>query len=124
MRLPAASGTLLPKRVPRIPENGPSTSIRSDPGSISNPAPVASSPSPYPVEVGASASCGIRMNEPNIPNPTRSVARLVISTGALTSVEMSASGCSVRRSSATQPARTISPAAISPSVFAEPQPQT
>ena len=48
----------------------------------------------------------------------------VISTGALTRVEMSASGCSVRRSNATQAARTTAPAAISPRVFAEPQPQT
>ena len=37
---------------------------------------------------------------------------------------MSASGCSVRRSTATQTASTASPAAISPSVRGAPQPQS
>ena len=48
----------------------------------------------------------------------------VISTGGLSRVGMSASGCSVRRSTATQIASTATPAAIRPSVRALPQPQS
>ena len=61
---------------------------------------------------------GIRMNEPNMPKPTSTVARLVISTGGRASVRMSASGCAVRRSRPTQTARTTRPTAIRPIVRA------
>ena len=46
MIAPSASGTREPKRVPSTPESGPATSITSAPGTISRPAPVASSPKP------------------------------------------------------------------------------
>ena len=119
---PADSGSLPPKRRTSTPANGPATSIASAPGSISRPAPVASRPKPYPVDSGASASCGIRMKEPNMPKPTSSVAMFVISTGGRPSSRTSASGCTVRFCSATQPARITAPAPISTSVRALPQP--
>jgi hypothetical protein len=99
-------------------------SIITEPGSSRRPAPVASRPKPKPVDSGSSASCGISRNEPNMPKPTSSVATLVISTGGLSSVGMSASGCSVRRSTATHTASTAAPAASSASVRGLPQPQS
>src|SRR3954451_17313513 len=119
---PMVSGTLLPKRVPITPDRGPNASMPNEPGSRSRPARVASTPKPYPVDTGACASIGIRMNEPNMPNPTSNVAMFVISTGGLRSAEMSTNGCAVRRSRATHSARTTTPAAMSPIVRGLPQP--
>ena len=64
------------------------------------------------------------MNEPNMPKPTSTVAKLVIATVGWRSISMSTSGSGVRRCSQTQKLRITAPTTNRPSVRVSPQPHS
>src|SRR5215218_5396074 len=121
--VPSSTGTREPTRVPIQPENGPATSIAKVDGNMTSPAPVTEKPNPYPVASGVWTSCGVRMNEPNIPKPTSIAVRLVVHTPRRRIIRMSTSGWSTRVSHQAQTTSTTAAPSIRPTVRAESQPQ-
>ena len=65
---------------------------------MQSPASVTDAANPNPADVGIWTNCGIRMKEPNIPNPTRSAVRFVVSTARSRIIRMSTSGSGARYS--------------------------
>ncbi len=92
-------------------------------GSRYRPATTTDAPKPNPVLVGSSANCGMMMNAEYMPAPSRNAAALAVQTPRIRIIVMSISGVALRTSTAIQQAPTAIPAASSPSVFGDPQPQ-
>ena len=92
-------------------------------GNRNSPASVTLASKPKPASGGAWTNCGIRMNEPNIPNPTRSAVRLVVNTARSRIMPMSTSGSRTRCSNATHTDSSTAAAMNRPMTCAEPQPQ-
>ena len=94
-------------------------------GSRYRPETTTDAPKPKPVLFGSCANCGSTMNDEYMPAPSRNAARFVVHTPRMRIIAMSISGSALRDlDRGSTASETISPAAISPSVLAEPQPHT
>src|SRR5580692_1103951 len=91
-------------------------------GSRYRPDTTTEAPNPKPVLFGSWANCGKTMNDAYMPAPSRNAAKFVVHTPRIRIIVMSISGLLERASTATHTVDTARPAAIRPSVFAEPQP--
>jgi hypothetical protein len=107
-----------------LPATLPSTLIPSAAGRRYRLETTTEAPKPKPVYLGSWAMSGNTMNEQYMPAPSRNAARFVVHTPRIRIIVMSISGWRLRTSTSTHRPQTAIPAASSPSVFGEPQPQT
>src|SRR5579862_5626864 len=121
---PTINAGLEPNRYATRPATAPSTPMLRAAGSRYRLETTTEAPNPKPVLFGSCANCGKTMNVEYIPAPSRNAVRFVVQTPRMRIIVMSISGMRLLLSTTTQTAITTRPAARTPTVRAEPQPQT